>query len=355
MPFTPRGNERTNSNIPGDLTTGDMQAYRHGGDGIASPITAARIQGYYPAGLDYRDVQIDANGVLVSAGGGGGPATIADGADVAEGITTDAAVVAGAAGTVSAKLRRISADIGSILATGHPVTGTVDVSDRAARLLGVVDKGKVWDGTNIQTVKAGVIAVVGDNPAVVTLHPSSAATAVQPVSLAANTPDVTDRAARLLGRVRLTDDTNLSAIKAASVVALATDPALVVQLSPQDAKASVLHVTGTAAVNVALTITLPAAAAGLFHYITSIQWVKLYAVVGIASGAGNIITSTNLPGSPAWTTEQLALAAGAVVTVIDYKPTTPLKSSVAATATTIVAPLQLQTIWRGNVSYYTAP
>lgn len=39
------------------------------------------------------------------AGGGGGPATIADGADVTQGAIADAAVVADSNGTVSAKLR----------------------------------------------------------------------------------------------------------------------------------------------------------------------------------------------------------------------------------------------------------
>lgn len=62
------------------------------------------------------------------------------------------------------------------------IAAAVDVSDRAARLLGIVDKGKIWDGTNIAAVKAGVVAVAGDNPLVVTLHPSSAPTAAQPVT-----------------------------------------------------------------------------------------------------------------------------------------------------------------------------
>jgi len=97
-----------------------------------------------------------------------------------------------------------------------------DVSDRAPRLLGIVDKGKVWDGTNIATVKAAAIAVNADNPLVVTIHPLSAPTVTQPVSIAAAvtvaqatpaslqatvTPagasvwDVSDRAARLVGVV----------------------------------------------------------------------------------------------------------------------------------------------------------
>lgn len=47
-------------------------------------------------------------------GGGGGAATIADGADVTEGAIADAAVAAGAAGTISAKLRRLTTDTDAI-------------------------------------------------------------------------------------------------------------------------------------------------------------------------------------------------------------------------------------------------
>jgi hypothetical protein len=142
------------------------------------------------------------------------------------------------------------------------------------------------------------------------------------------------------------------AMAASQAVVLASDQSTLPAVA--EMRASTLHVTGTAAVNTALTLTLPAPAAGLFHYITKIEIVKLYSVVGVAAGAGVIITSTNLPGNPAWTTEQLASPAGTATKVVDYQPATPLKSSVAATATTIVCPLQLQTIWRVNVSYFTA-
>lgn len=115
---------------------------------------------------------------------------------------------------------------------------------------------------------------------------------------------------------------------------------------------SLLHVTATAAVNTGSTATLPAAGAGLFHYITKVELVKLYNVVGVAAGAGHIITTTNLPGNPSFTTEQLASAAGTVAKVIDWTLANPLKSSVANTNTTFVATAQLQTIWRWNISYY---
>lgn len=373
---------------------GDGRMLRHFGDGYAGLTENARIQGYDSATLTYIDVNVDSSGQLktVSGGGGGGPATIADGADVTQGALADAAVITDVNGTLSGKLRGlvkwafermpaslgqkamaaslpvvIASDQSALTVASHAVTnaGTfatqADVTDRAARLLGVVDKGKVWDGTNTAAVKAASTAPAATDPAlVVTLSPNGAAqpvTATQPVSLAAAV-DVSDRAARLLGVVdkgKVWDGTNTAAVKAASALAVATDPALVVAQVPQRADASNLAVTATGLVNAAVTLTLPAPAAGLFHYITSIQVVKLYAVVGVASGAGVIITSTNLPGNLAWTTEMPASVAGTVVTVVNLVPTTPLKSAAAAVATTIVCPIQLQTIWRVNVTFYTAP
>ena len=154
--------------------------------------------------------------------------------------------------------------------------------------------------------------------------------ATQPVSLATNTPTLAT-GANVIG----------SLVGNQSVIT-------------SDIRASTLHVTATAAVNTAITASLPAPAAGLFHYITSVQLVKVYNALGVAAGAGVVITSSNLPGSPAWLTEQAAGAVGTAVTVINYQPTTPLKAALAATATTFVAPAQLQTIWRWNVSYFTA-
>lgn len=113
----------------------------------------------------------------------------------------------------------------------------------------------------------------------------------------------------------------------------------------------VICTTGTAAVNTGVTITI-AAVPLAFHYITRIELVKLYSVIGVAAGAGTIITSTNLPNAMAWTTEQNASPAGTAVTVINWFMDNPLKSSVVNTATTIVAPAQLQTIWRMNVCWY---
>lgn len=111
-----------------------------------------------------------------------------------------------------------------------------------------------------------------------------------------------------------------------------------------------LHVTATAALFTGVTATLPAVA-GKFHAITRIELVKLYNLVGVAAGAGVIIASTNLPGNPSWTTEQLASPAGTVVPVIAASFAQPLRSLAAGVATTLIAPAQLQTVWRWNVSY----
>ena len=120
-------------------------------------------------------------------------------------------------------------------------------------------------------------------------------------------------------------------------------------------QAALLAVTAVAAVNTAVTCTLPAPGAGLYQYITRIRVTKLYSVVGVASGAGVTITTTNLPGSIAFTTTQLNSAAGTAVDVVDLELSSPLRALNANTAVTVVCPAQLQTIWRVNVFYYTGP
>ncbi len=51
---------------------------------------------------------------VIIASGGGGAATIADGADVAEGATADTAATAGGTGTISAKLRLMTTQLGTL-------------------------------------------------------------------------------------------------------------------------------------------------------------------------------------------------------------------------------------------------
>ena len=112
-----------------------------------------------------------------------------------------------------------------------------------------------------------------------------------------------------------------------------------------------LHITATAAANTAATATLPAAGAGLFHYITHID-ITRNATAALAGTATIIHTTTNLPGSPAWSVGN-AMAAGGTQLDVVYDPTAPLKSSAANTATTVVcAAAGLAVLGRVNVSYY---
>src|SRR5689334_24902297 len=59
------------------------------------------------------------------------PGSVADGADVTQGAIADAAVAAGAAGSVNAHLRAISRDLVAnvVLAAGSNVVGGVTVAD----------------------------------------------------------------------------------------------------------------------------------------------------------------------------------------------------------------------------------
>lgn len=130
---------------------------------------------------------------------------------------------------------------------------------------------------------------------------------------------------------------------------LATD---VILPAVAEMRAATLHVTATAAANTAITATLPAVA-GQFHYITSIHLMR-NATAALAGTATLIHTSANLPGSPAWSVGN-AMVAGGTQLDLNYTPTTPLKSAVVNTATTITMPAGGAAVLnRINVSYFTA-
>ena len=196
--------------------------------------------------------------------------------------------------------------------TTIPVTGPLtDAELRASPVPVSGSLGRTWTITETVPISAASLPL-----------PAGASTSALQLP-AGHTVDVTDRAARFLGLV-------------------------------MEQRASNLGVTAVGLVNAAVTATLPAPGVGLFHYITHIKLTKGYSVVGVAAGAGVTITSTNLPGNPAWSTEQSASPAGTRVQVIWEEPTTPIRSTAANTATTFVAPAQLETIWRWNIRYFTA-
>jgi len=113
--------------------------------------------------------------------------------------------------------------------------------------------------------------------------------------------------------------------------------------------AATLVVTGTAAVSTAVTITLPAVT-GLFHYITAIE-IFIYGTATVVSGTPGVITTTNLPGTLAFSIAG-SYNSGSVDRV-NYQPAFPLRSSSAGVATTIIAPIATSAIWRVTAHYYT--
>lgn len=114
---------------------------------------------------------------------------------------------------------------------------------------------------------------------------------------------------------------------------------------------AILAITGTAAANTGVTITLPAAGAGLFHYITRLEIMR-NATAALAGTATLVITSTNLSGTLAWSVGN-AMIAGGTQRDIDADFSHPVKSLVANTATTIVAPVPgLAVLWRLNAYYF---
>lgn len=146
----------------------------------------------------------------------------------------------------------------------------------------------------------------------------------------------------------------MSSVQDPVTTAIATVNATTLCLSTEEKQGSDLFVTatGTAAT---VTATLPAAGAGLFHYITSIDVHSVNNTAADIAGTALVaVTSTNLPGSMAWTTGNAMLKGAKVQDVLDV-PAKPIKSSVANTATTVVCAAKLAgTFQRVSVHYFTA-
>lgn len=103
-------------------------------------------------------VKAASDGTLATSGSGGGPATVADGADVAQGAVADAAATPGGAGTISAKLR-LATDLLSQLLTqlgvgfnilNGSLTDTDDgtLAGGQSSVAAVLGLGYVWNGSN---------------------------------------------------------------------------------------------------------------------------------------------------------------------------------------------------------------
>lgn len=113
-------------------------------------------------------------------------------------------------------------------------------------------------------------------------------------------------------------------------------------------------VTAVGAAGAAVTLTLPAPGAGLRQYLTYLSINRFATALLTAAAAPVTVTTTNLPGSLAFS---LAADAAAQGTLDRWREdfSFPLASSALNTATTIVCPATTGVIWRVTAGYYIAP
>jgi hypothetical protein len=115
-----------------------------------------------------------------------------------------------------------------------------------------------------------------------------------------------------------------------------------------------IPISATAAAATALTLTIPAPQAGLFNYVSGIE-ITRNATVALAGTATLVLTTTNLPGSLAWSVGN-AMSAGGTQKDVDLQFANPVKSVSAGLATTIVMPSAgAAVLWRATAYYYVAP
>ncbi len=114
---------------------------------------------------------------------------------------------------------------------------------------------------------------------------------------------------------------------------------------------STIAVTNTGAAGAAVTLTVAAAGAGLFHYFTRIIVQRFSTALLTAAATPVLVTTTNLPGTRVLSFPADAAAQGTIYTE-EIRPVQPLKSSTANTATTIVCPATTNVIWRVTADYY---
>lgn len=219
---------------------------------------------------------------------------------------------------------------------------TVTFDVRCVVTLGASDlvvEGTV-DGTNYVTLPFWV-----QSSTIATLPAETVNVAISPTAMAAGAVCIVTASCTGFRRVRMR---KVSATGNANVALRASraDFAIYSRLQP-----TTLWVTATAAANTLATASLPAAGAGMFHYITSIHLAR-NATAALAGTATLIATTTNMIGSPAWSYGN-AMVAGGSQTDLAQVFANPVKSSVANTATTVVMPAAGAAVLnRINVGYY---
>lgn len=224
----------------------------------AEPFTVAMA--WQPSTLSFVALSLDASGNLNTAGGGGGgggAVTVADGADVAEGATSDAAVTTDVAGTVSGKLRglvKILASAwdsvnGRLKVDGSGVTQPVSgpLTDTQLRASAVPVSGPLTD-TQLRASAVPISAANLDVALSTRLKPADTLAAVTSLTQFNGQPIALNTGVRSAGTLRVTVATDDSV----PVTNANLDVALSTRLKPADTLTKVTTVdTITNAVTVA--------------------------------------------------------------------------------------------------------
>jgi hypothetical protein len=339
---------------------------------------------------------------------GGGAVTIANGADVAEGATTDAAVTTNATGTVSGKLRGLvsltvdqNAKFPAAVTLSDPVPGgnptttqvganllifngvswnrakgsgdeidtvtpvTVGIQNTNSRLLGFDPNNGIYDRLRSKGDDVDNYATGGTGRLIVLSRAYGYREATATYDRIRSTGDDVDAVATgTVGRLlvasrqyvfngatwdRLT--VGQKTMAASLPVTLASNQTSV----PTTEIAATLTQVVTGGANAIATATLPAVA-GQFHYITHIS-IRRAATALLAGGALLTVTTTNL-GGRSWRTgnqASITVAPSHPMLLIDTEYSHPLKSAVVNTATTIVCPAAGAAVsWHIVVDYFTA-
>ena len=112
-------------------------------------------------------------------------------------------------------------------------------------------------------------------------------------------------------------------------------------------------ISATAAVTTALTLTVPAAAAGLYNYLVALELTLVVATTVTGAATPIAVTSTGVTGTPTYyLANGTSAVVGALLDRITLTPALPIKGSATATAMTFVAPSVTGAIWTMRAFYY---
>lgn len=144
------------------------------------------------------------------------PTSLADGADVTSGSIADDMVAAGAAGSISAKLRRISSDIDAVKAAVE----TLVVSSGSIHVTNVALVDATGQGDVPVTLDGEAVAISSGSIDVTNVIPVDATGQGDvPVTLDSEAVDISDRAGRDVGKVDIADIDGFASVKGQKTMA----------------------------------------------------------------------------------------------------------------------------------------